>query len=187
MLRISFFVLMAMLLAGQGYCTETAQAPKEFGGVVTSSAKVTAVVTAIDYTTRYVTLQKTDGTAVTFKAGPEVKRLEDVAKGDTVTIDYSERVQIALKRKEMAPMRQETVDITRATGTEKPAGAATATMEIYAVVEAIDYAARTVTLKGPEKTLVVKADDDAAYFNSIKVGDTVYVNYTQQMIVSVTK
>jgi hypothetical protein len=72
--------------------TTVALAPKgeKPGGYMADTTTITAKVTAIDYTTRVVTLTGPEGNAVTFTAGPDVKRLNEVKQGDTVTFRYTQ-------------------------------------------------------------------------------------------------
>jgi len=51
--------------------------------------------------------------------------------------------------------------------------AAVATVEVTATVVAIDKATRTVTLKGPQRTVDVVAGDEVKNFDQIKVGDQI--------------
>ncbi len=55
------------------------------------------------------------------------------------------------------------------------------TVEVTATVTAIDKATRTVTLKGPKRTIEVVAGDDVKNFDQIKVGDSVMVKYVEAL------
>ena len=71
-----------------------------------------------------------------------------------------------------------------AVATEKPSFSATQTVQLTASVVAIDKKALTVTLKGPEgntKTL----DAQAYNLEKIELGDTVNVEYVQNMTIEV--
>src|SRR5512135_1538941 len=57
---------------------------KPEAAVVGETASVTATVEAIDQKTREVTLKGPKGNTITFTAGPEVKNLAQVQKGDQV-------------------------------------------------------------------------------------------------------
>lgn len=69
---------------------------------------------------------------------------------------------------------------------EKPSLSSTQTIQLIAVVEAIDREARTVTLKGPQgNTHTINARPDSNNIDRIKVGDKVDVEYVQQMTIEV--
>jgi Cu/Ag efflux protein CusF len=74
----------------------------------------------------------------------------------------------------------------KAAATEKPSFSATRTMQMTAVVDAVDREARTVTLKGPEgNTRTIKARDDSNNIDQIEVGDLVNVEFVQHMSIEV--
>jgi hypothetical protein len=64
------------------------------GIVAVETIEVTSTVEAIDYTTREVKLKGPEGKIMKVKAGPEVKRLNEVKKGDTVVARLTEAVSI---------------------------------------------------------------------------------------------
>lgn len=60
--------------------------------------------------------------------------------------------------------------------------------QLTATVEALDAAARTVTLKGPEGNRVtVVAGDEVRNFDQIRVGDQVEVRYTVGIVLQLVK
>ena len=80
--------------------TETARAPlgKKPGFAAIDAVEVTATVQAIDYQTRDVTLLGPEGKTFKLKAGPEVKRLNDVKQGDTVSARLTKAVSITVSK-----------------------------------------------------------------------------------------
>jgi hypothetical protein len=65
--------------------------------------------------------------------------------------------------------------------------AAVATVQVTATVVAIDKATRTVTLKGPQRTVDVVAGDEVKNFDQIKVGDSVNVTYVEALTLELKK
>ena len=65
--------------------------------------------------------------------------------------------------------------------------AAVAAAEVTATVVAIDKATRTVTLKGPKRTVDVVAGDEVRNFDQIKVGDQVVVKYIESLSLELKK
>src|SRR5262245_25808391 len=61
------------------------------------------------------------------------------------------------------------------------------TAEITATVVSIDKATRTVTLKGPKRTVDVVAGDEVRNFDQIKVGDQVMVKYVEALTMELKK
>jgi hypothetical protein len=69
---------------------------------------------------------------------------------------------------------------------EKPSFSATQTVQLTAVVDAVDREARTVTLKGPEgNTHTLQADPDSNNIDQIEVGDLVDVEFVQHFSIDV--
>ena len=62
-----------------------------------------------------------------------------------------------------------------------------ATAEVTATVTAVDKATRTITLKGPQRTVEVVAGDAVKNFDQIKVGDSVAVKYVEALTLELKK
>jgi Cu/Ag efflux protein CusF len=74
------------------------------------------------------------------------------------------------------------------TKTSPGKGAAARTVKITASVEAIDAAARTVTLKGPRGNVVVlPVGPQVKNFDQVKVGDFVVVRYVEALTLELKK
>jgi len=80
--------------AGTASAVERAPLGGKPGMTEVQSVEVTAQVESIDYKTRMVKLRGPEGKTKTVKAGPEVKRLDEVKQGDTVVVRYTEAVSI---------------------------------------------------------------------------------------------
>ncbi|HKA41067.1 MAG TPA: hypothetical protein VKF40_03665 [Burkholderiales bacterium] len=61
------------------------------------------------------------------------------------------------------------------------------TAEVTATVVSIDKATRTVTLKGPKRTVDVTAGDEVRNFDQIRVGDHVTVKYVEALTLELKK
>ena len=69
---------------------------------------------------------------------------------------------------------------------EKPSISATQTVQLTASVVAIDREARTVTLQGPEgNSQTLQADPNSNNIDKIEIGDTVNVEFVQNMTIEV--
>jgi len=74
----------------------------------------------------------------------------------------------------------------KAVATEKPSLSATQTVQLIAVVDAVDREARTVTLKGPQgNSRTIQARADSNNIDKIVVGDEVNVEFIQHMSIEV--
>jgi hypothetical protein len=61
------------------------------------------------------------------------------------------------------------------------------TVEVTATVVALDRATRTVTVKGPQRTVDIVAGNEVRNFDQIKVGDHVIVKYVEALSLELKK
>lgn len=73
---------------------ERAPAGGKPGIVEVDTVEVSANVESIDYASRVVKLRGPEGKLFTLKAGPEIERLDEVKKGDTVVARLTEAVSV---------------------------------------------------------------------------------------------
>lgn len=180
----------ALFFAGAGLSaadTAAQPAPRLFGGMMADAVHLVATVEKINYETREVTLLDEKGEVRTIIAGPDVKRLAEIKPGDTIEVGYVESVVVLAGDAAGAPAREEKVDVIRAGKEEKPGGALVKTTRVTATVEALDPKSRKVTLKGPKRTMTIQVGADAVNFDKVRVGDSVYVEFTQAVAAAVTK
>ena len=157
------------------------------GGVMVEAVSVTATIEKIDPKTREITLKGPKGGLTTFIAGDEVKRFNELKKGDQVTFDYTEGIAIDVQKATEAPKMVETQSIQRAKSSEKPGGTVETVGFLTARVEEIDYKTRKVKLSLPEgQDLNFTAGDQVKRLNEVKKGDEVVVQYMQKLTIKVS-
>ena len=164
-----------------------APAPAKDVAAVGEVAKITATVEAIDQKTREVTLKGPKGNKVSFVAGPEVKNLAQVNKGDEVVIEYAQALAMDLKKstKTMASRTIKEGGKAAAPG-QKPGMVVAREIAFVAKVDAIDTKTNVVTLSGVEHTVDLKVKDPAVLKN-FKAGDFVEGAYIEALAASVQK
>ena len=146
----------------------------------------TATVVRINQKTRHVTLKGADGKTVTIVAGPEVRNLAQVKKGDVLRITYHESMAYKVeKRGKAKPGVGTSTDVSRAPLGEKPGGSVTDTVSVRATIAAIDKPASEVTLRGPHGDLSVVKVKDPSKLDAVDVGDIVDITYTEALAVAV--
>ena len=154
-------------------------------GVAVQTVKATATITAIDKSTRDVTLKGPQGREMTVTAGPEVKNFDMLKVGDQVDMQYVEALTLQLRKGgDKAVAKTEKMDAAGAKKGEAPAGAVGRQVTVVANVVALDPAKQVVTLKGPNRTLDLRVSDPAQ-FKNIAVGDQVEATFTQAFAVAV--
>jgi hypothetical protein len=180
------FVACAALSAAAAAQTGAAVAGKGPGVAgAAHTVSVTATITHIDKAKHEVTLKGPQGNEVTLQLSPDVKNFAQMKVGDTVTAEYVEALTLELKKGgKTVVSRGEKAGVTTAKPGEKPAGVAGRHVKITAEVTALDPATRTVTLKGPHRTVDLHVDDPEQ-FKLINVGDHVEANYTEALAIAV--
>lgn len=152
------------------------------------SLKLTAAVTAVDYAGRTITIRGQDGLPDTLAVPPEVRRLSEVAAGDTIEVELRQGLHLEYQpagTPEVAPR-----DV--ATGgwsglSEPPAGSAATGRQATVTIAAIDLEARLVTFQGPARNQYqVKAGPRLA-IEKLKVGDRLLATYVETVVLQVWK
>ena len=163
-----------------------APAAKEVA-VIGETATITATVEAIDQKTREVTLKGPKGGTHTFVAGPEVKNLAQVKKGDELVVEYAHALAIDLKKSSKTAVSRTIVEGAKAAAPgQKPGVVAGRQVNITAKIDAIDTKTNVVTLTGVEHTVDLKVKDPAVLKN-FKVGDFVDAVYAEAIAIKVQK
>lgn len=156
------------------------------GTVGENVVSATAVVKKLDLKTRMVTLERADGSLIKFRAGDEVRNLPQVKVGDEVNVTYYESLAYEVKKPgDAVPGTTVAETAERAKLGEKPGVAGARVTTVTATITAIDKAAMTVTLKGPDgESTTIKARDPKK-LDRVSVGDLVDITYTEAVGISV--
>jgi Cu/Ag efflux protein CusF len=183
-------LIAATLLAGtasaalaQTATVAAASAPGQ--AAVLANESVSATVDAIDQTTRRVTLREADGTLLTFTAGPDVRNLAQVKVGDVVTLSHTVALVLELK-KTTGGIRErvETEGGMRTAPGQMPGAVMAREIRVVADVTKIDSKNKTVTLRGPKRSMKLRVDDPKQ-LAGIKVGDQVEATFIDAVAVTV--
>ena len=154
-------------------------------GVASTTRLVSAMVVAVDLPSRNLTVRRADGTVIGITVGREVRNLEQLQPGDVVNVAYIESLVLQLKKNGAADVtRTDTADLKQAPRGALPGGVAQQQTVVVADVLAVDGAAGTVTLRGPQQTVSLRIKDPAQ-LALIKVGDQVEATYTEAVAVAV--
>jgi hypothetical protein len=174
---------MAWPVAAQTKDVMAGTAPGKAG--IAQTVQLTATITAIDQATRDVTLKGPQGNEVTLTAGPEVKNFAALKVGDQVNVEYIEALTLELKKGGgMKVQRTEQAGAMGAKPGAQPAGAVGRQVTVVADVINVDAAKKTVTLRGPQRTVDLVVDDPEQ-LKRVAKGDQVEATYTQALAMRV--
>jgi hypothetical protein len=145
----------------------------------------TTVVTAIDRTTRSVTLQNADGDIRTVGVPPDMRSFDALKVGDHVDVDYYESIALALM-----PPGTKSAMTERSTGGKVEPGVAAAGREVTATVQvvSVDEAMNKVTFKGPKgniRTVTVYDPSMQRKLASLQPGQMLQIGYREAIAASI--
>jgi Cu/Ag efflux protein CusF len=156
-----------------------AQKPVSQAAMINGSA----VIQAIDATSRLITLKYDDGAVETVYAGPEVKRFAELKVGDKVNFRYHESVVYAIQKPGEKPPAPETMGMTRSEGA--PGGTLSRQLTTTVTITAIDPKVPSVGFTTEDGRKMSVKVENPKNIVGLKVGDKVQVTYTQALAISV--
>ena len=150
--------------------------------------RITATVYSIDPASRILILQHDMGGVETLKVGPEVKRLEEFAVGDTVVVEFEQGLAL-----EFQPAGSEWVPPT-AVATDAPAGkdqgpgaSATSGIKGTVTITAINVGKRLVSIQGPGGNVFRVKAGPRIQLEKLKVGDRLLATYVEAVAIRLEK
>jgi len=147
---------------------------------------ITATVVGIDRAGRVVTLQGPRGNIVNIEAGEEVRNFDQINVGDQVKVNYYQSVALYIGPPGSHPQASATAAMARAPKGAMPGGVMVHSVDVAAVVKAIDKKTRKLTLELPDGNDVTTVVDPAVKaFDSLKVGDSINARMTRAVAIGV--
>jgi|MudIll2142460700_1097286.scaffolds.fasta_scaffold388234_1 Cu/Ag efflux protein CusF len=154
----------------------------------TRSEKVTATVKAVDVANRTITLQGPKGKEQTFRVGPQVQRLAEIAPGDKIVVEYEQGLMLEMQPPGSKPVQPEAAVVAgRGDASKAPAGGAMATVQATVTVSAIDMKNRIVVFQGPGGNLYQVKAGPKIKLEKLKVGDQLLATYVEAVAIAVEK
>jgi hypothetical protein len=184
--KLRALVPLSLILAAGSLAASKVEAAKTYEQLVT----VTATVEAVDLAKREVTLKGPLGNVATIEVGDKVTRLNEIKKGDQVTVDYYIGIAGELRTPTAEEKAQPFVvldDEAKGPKGSAPAGGVARTVRVVATVEGLDRPSQTVTLKGPMGRYLTVRVEDPSVLMKPRLGDTVVVTAVEALAVSVEK
>jgi len=184
-MRSLLFPILLALLAPLAQAQEDIRKPQIFEENLIT---LKATVSAIDHDTRMLTLTGEDGEAVDFLAGEEIRNLDQVDVGDTVTAQFYQSVAVDVRKPEGSLRVEATAGGGRAEAGEKPRGNFMEEITVVAEIQSIDRDNQSVVLKGIGESgigLETVHVANPANLENVEVGDQVVITYLEALAISV--
>jgi hypothetical protein len=147
-----------------------------------------ATVEAVDYAKRTLRLKIPREGILDLKVDREVKNLEHVKKGDSVKATYTEPLAVFMRKADapVSPAESRLVSVVPKGG--KATVLLAETVQMAAVVEAVDAKTRKLTLKvAGGKTRVLRVDNGLKHLDGLKKGDAVVIRMIEAIAIKVEK
>ena len=149
----------------------------------TASGMVT--VQSIDAAARTLVLTRADGSIATFKAGPEIRRFNQIKVGDQIMSTVTDNCTIFVVKEKMTPSAAASQAIVRTPAGASVGGVIVNAVNIDAKVLDVDLDHRRVLLQyGPNQTRSVNVRPSVD-LSQVSVNDTVLVRGTQTISIMV--
>jgi hypothetical protein len=154
----------------------------DIGAAGAVGAQLSGKVMVVNTDTRLMTLKDADGQYHVLHVPPEVSRLDRIKIGDEVTITEISSVLIELQPGAAAgPISSErSTDVDRTPGS-KPGGSIVDTLTLNGRVTALDKAAGTVSIEGPDGVQKFEVEDPSV-LDKVRVGDGVTARFRNVII-----
>jgi hypothetical protein len=183
--KIKYLPIASLILAASVWAGEEGEMERP-SFYASQTAIVSAVVEAIDYETRVVTVNRGDGESITFTASDEARNLDQVSVGDILMAEYQETISIQVMANEGHEPETATVEaMARTAEGEMPGFAAMDAVVVTATVEEINIEANTFKLKGPDGTIEEYTARNPENLKRSKVGDLVVFTITESIAIVV--
>ena len=170
-----------------GWETQTPM-DKPLAGEKVAVVEATVAVEEVNLAGRHLTVKRPDGSVVTVKAGPEIKRLAEIKPGDSIVLSYILSVAYEVRP---ATVEEKSNPVAGAAVAERneaslPPGASMASV-IHRVVTiaSIDRQKPSVTIKDADGQLSVIPVKRPENLERVKVGDTVAITYVEATAVNI--
>lgn len=168
-------------------CLALAQPATSVTKLQQASEKVTVV--SIDRASRHIVVRNASGESATLKVPPEVRNLDQLKPGDTITATYSLETEFALSPpNQPMPKDTQTVIAARAEKGELPAAVVANHMTVTGAVLGVDMQAHTVKVVSPQggmvHTLAVTSPEGRRLMGQLKPGDKITAYVTESLLIS---
>ncbi len=182
-------VVGVLLVAAWGFSVAASnpQPAVKGGAIVVEEAVAAGDVVKTNKLLKTVTLRDATGKKVTVGIPPAIKNIDEITPGSQLQLRYLEGVVLTLGRPGIHPAADgETVRLVPKSGS--PAQVIATSKTVTTMVQDIDRKNREITVKDPdENPLTLKVPENTSGFDELKIGDTVIIQYTDAVALSVNR
>jgi hypothetical protein len=156
--------------------------------VATRLAVDTATIVGLDVPGRLIALKRRNGEEQTFKVGPDVTRLKELAVGDVIKVEFQQTLELEYQPPGSATVAPESgATLGRAGMNEAPGGMVSAGVQATVQVTAVDVKERLLSFQGPKGDIHQVKAGPGIQLDKLKVGDRLLATYVENVAVRVEK
>jgi hypothetical protein len=176
--------------AAMAQSASTANVKGKAGDVRLAAGEIQVRVKVVELDTahRLASLKGPRGQVVTVEVPAEVKNFDQVRVGDELVVRYTEAIAAKIEKTSSKGIREQAESTATATATPGalPGVGVQRTIEVLAVITALDPKTRTATLRGAKRTFTVEAPKEVD-LAKLKVGDEVRAVLVQAIVLNVER
>jgi len=184
----SFVALLGAAPAQAEHHEAAAAEPAERAVVVAEKIELTGKVVAVDKEARAIIVEGSGGNRIELDAPEAAANFDQIAVGDDVKATYFEAVALSIQpATDAKPGAAETTVAALAPPGGTPGGVIADTVQLKAVVRAVDPEARRVTLELPSGESVALRAGKGVDLARVKVGEEVVATHTEALAITISK
>ena len=175
-MKYSAIALLLALAAPAG-----AQVQLKDGAMAVEQSEAVVTILVVDVPNKRVVVRGPRGNVETLEVPQESQNLDKVKQGDRFKLRYIEAVAVSIS-KGGQPEQSENRDVKVSPKGGTPGGMITRTQKRAVMIDAVDYKARYIAVRGPNgQTMSLKVADDVP-IEALNAGDRVSMVYTQAVV-----
>ncbi len=185
---LSFVALLGAAPAQAAHHEAAAAEPADRAVVVAEKIELSGKVVAVDKEARSIIVEGSAGNRVELDAPEEAANFDQIAVGDDVKATYFEAVALSIHpASDAKPGATEVTVAALAPPGGTPGGVIADTVQLKAVVRAVDPEARRVTLELPSGESVALRAGKGVDLARVKVGEEVVATHTEALAITISK
>jgi hypothetical protein len=156
--------------------------------MATRTETLTVKVVAVDPYKRKLTVEGKNGDIETIAVGPEVKRLDEIAAGDSIQVQVTEGLLLEYQPAGTAGVAPTAVVAAERAGSDVPPGvAALGGLQATVTIVAIDKGSRVVTFQDADGNKYKVKAESKIPIEKLKIGDRLLATYVATVAIGVQK
>ncbi len=185
-LRTNCLALALLFITGVLYAQDEKRPPREKW----FEESIEGTITEINKETRDITLMGDRGNLVTFTAGEDVERFDELAVGDVIAFEYWTYIKAEFRRpsmEELAEPLQIVAEAGKAPDDMDPGAMVGAVVKAVVSIEVINRPYMLVTVRGPQGNYTSIPVEDPSLIEQLNVGEVVILTYAEAFVVALEK